>query len=127
MALEVRSTLVTAPSSSKVMNYIPKIPSSVNGNNLNVDKKAVASYNEILKSYNNMKKYFEQLSTEFKNTKKNVVGEKLKNSLNKIANQCSNQGKYCQQRRQNLIESFQYASLEQRIDDLEEAMAKFNI
>lgn len=124
MALTMKSSMVTAPTKSSLNSYIIKVPSTVNDDTINVDKKAVTYHNEMVKAYKEIKKNFDQISAELNNAVKNVGGNVSKSRMKRIANKCAKQGQACIARQQEMSNTFEYAQLEQKINSLEEALAK---
>ncbi len=123
MALSVTSSLVSAPNVARVKGYNLKLSSAVNAETINVNSSAQELYNKIMTNYNNIKNYFDRIGDEFIAAKKNVVGDKVKENLQRLGRNCKNQGQYCLNRRSELSNLFEYASLEKRIADLEAALS----
>ena len=123
MALIEYSSLVTAPDASKVNSYNLTLSNKVDANITNVNDEATVYYEKIKKNYSNINTYFNKIGDEFIAAKKNVTGD-LKNSLQKQAKACKKQGEYCTHRKNELVNYFEFASLEQKIQDLENAISR---
>ena len=117
-----RSGMVTAPDVATVKSYNLTLSSKVNDTDVTVNDTAKDYYDKIVTNYNNLKNYFEKLGDEFIASKKNVVGDKLKNKLQSLGKACKSQGQYCINRKNELSSLFEYANLEKRISELEAAI-----
>jgi predicted nucleic acid-binding Zn-ribbon protein len=123
MALIQRSTLVDAPTNTKVEKNILTMNGKVNTNEVVVDKKADALYNAIYKNYTELNKYFQAIAAEYRNcANKSVKGQKLVASLKKVAKNCENQGKYCLNRQKNLKTLYTKAVTEKNTNELNNAI-----
>ncbi len=117
------SSYVTAPKTETVKEYNLTLSNKVNTNTINVNDAANMYYEKIKKNYSNINTYFNKIGDEFIAAKKNVTGD-LKNSLQKQAKACKKQGEYCTHRKNELVNYFEFASLEQKIQDLENAISR---
>lgn len=120
--MAIRSSLVTARSGAAMRKFELQKNSKV-GANLNLDPKAKNYYSLILKNYDNIRSLFTKIANEYTScASKSVNGDQLQTALKKIAKKCSNQGKYCNDRKQDLIACFRYAKLESEIQKLIEQL-----
>ena len=124
MALIEYSSLVTAPDASKVNSYNLTLSNKVDANITNVNDEATVYYEKIKKNYSNINTYFNKIGDEFIAAKKNVTGADLKSKLQALGKACKNQGQYCLSRKNELTNYFEFAALEQKIQDLENAISR---
>ena len=102
-----RSTLVTAPNSSKVAKYELSMGSKVNNNEIVLNAKADELKAKMDACYVKLNEHFKNIATEYRNcANKSVKGADLVNALKKLAKNCENQGKYCLNRKKNLDDWF---------------------
>ncbi len=103
MTLIEKSTLVTAPSGTKVAKYELAVGTKVNSNELVLDSKADTLKKEIDECYKKIEGYFKSIATEYRScANKSVKGTKIVASLKKVATNCEKQGEYCGTRKKQL-------------------------
>jgi len=124
--MAIKSSLVTCRGVTAVKKYELTKNSKV-GTTFALHDKAKTYYNAILKNYDNLKTYFNKVGEEFTAcATKSVNGESLQNTLKKIGKNCKNQGKYCNDRKNDIIKYFRYAEMEKKIQSLLEKLEKLS-
>ena len=123
MAMSERSSLVTAPNATKVSNYVLKISSKVNDNELVVNNKADEFKSKIEACYKNLNKHFLEIASEYRKcANQSVKGDKIVSSLKKVASNCETQGKYCLNRKKQLDTLYKKAQSESYTNELNSAI-----
>ena len=122
-----KKATITAPKASTMRKLILKKNAKVDTNVVIVNKKADQYYNGILTNYKNIQKYFNTIATEYRNcANKSVKGDKICASLKKVATDCENQGKYCQERAKWLKIAYKKDKSAKSVVDLENSVGTLN-
>ena len=116
--MAIMSSLVTAK--TNLDGYNTTVPSTVNADDVDVSNDAKKTYNAIVNDYNNIKNQFNALASQLSDAQSKVKGSKLKTSIKKASGRVSDQATYCEARRKDLDNAFEFALLEGKVKDLEE-------
>ena len=112
-----------APSGSSLNSYIISVGKNVDPNTLLVHDNAKLLHDSMCENYNKINTYFQAIGDGFMEAANYVAGTNFQNNLKKIGNNCKAQGQYCLNRKQNLMDSFEYQPLAQKVQDLEAQIA----
>lgn len=91
-----------------------------------VDTKAKDYKSKIEQNYKDLTTYFGKISDDLKQIKKYSKGTGFTKELGKAATRCTNQAKFCTNRRNQLNEYFKYGQYEARLSSLEAKLAALN-
>ncbi len=119
-----KSSLVTAPSGTKMRQYILNgVNGKVNEGEVIVNKKANELYKNIYKTYTKLNKYFQEIGKEYRRcATQSVKGDNLVSALKKVAKNCENQGQYCLNKQKKLKKLFKMSITKNNVSDLEVAV-----
>lgn len=131
MAIETHSTLVTATNPTVVESYNLTMNPAINENSVVFNDNSQTCYQAICNNYKKINDLFKNLADQFNQVKPFVTGTNLKSNLQKVSNQCAEQGSACLKRKEKLQELYQYsegqahfAKLEENFDSLLKAYQK---
>jgi len=126
--MAMKSSWITAPTANTVKANGFKVYSTVSTDSVVVDAKAKTHYNNIIKAYNDVAKDFDSIAAGLKGLKDNFAKKdtKTRNALQKASTACSNQAGYCRTRKNQLVDLFEYATLESKVAELENMIIKMS-